>query len=298
MVNGVPIYNTKDAYSFQNQGVWNQNAVVEEADGMDLALGHPSPVQGQNIGNFVAGRYHHHQRPVALLNELGDNSDFHSPLIGFAFDGFPIYGPYGYHNPDGSGAIVRIESSYQLRSGLRPPPQLGGPGGLYDGRYIEDYEYVAGLGHLDEHNGHFGVTPEYPDGIYHYVTAIDDVGESAYPYTLGPTYYGIVRGDNFNQSVVVPVGVVTYEGVIPGDFDGDGDIDGDDFLLWKNGFEISVDAALLDGDADVDGDVDGDDFLIWQNSFPYPAALSSVPEPASLVLFTLGGLMMLRRRAI
>ena len=215
LINGVPIYNSKDAHSFQNQGLWNQNAVIEEADGMDAALGHPSPIQGENIANFVVGRYHHHQRPVSLLNELGDGPDSHSPLIGFAFDGFPVYGPYGSHNADASVNIARIESSYQLRSGLRPPPHLNGPGGPYDGSYIEDYEYVPGLGHLDEHNGRFGVTPEYPDGIYHYVTTFSDIGDSAYPYIIGPTYYGIALGDNFNQSVVIPVDVVTYDGVIP-----------------------------------------------------------------------------------
>ena len=84
----------------------------------------------------------------------------------------------------------------------------------------------------------------------------------------------------------------TYNSSNPfGGYDGDGD----DFLVWQNGFPISVGAALLDGDADADGDVDGEDFLIWQNNFPYPATLSSVPEPNSLVLLALGGLMMLRR---
>ena len=81
------------------------------------------------------------------------------------------------------------------------------------------------------------------------------------------------------------------------DADFDGDVDGDDFLLWQNGFPVSAGAALLDGDADGDGDVDGDDFLIWQNSFPYPAELSAVPEPNSLALLALGSLLMLKRRA-
>jgi len=85
---------------------------------------------------------------------------------------------------------------------------------------------------------------------------------------------------------------------IRGDFAVDGDVDGDDFLIWQNNFPTSNGALGFDGDADGDGDIDGDDFLIWQNHFPYPAALSFVPEPNSLVLLAIGGLLMLRRRAI
>ena len=84
-----------------------------------------------------------------------------------------------------------------------------------------------------------------------------------------------------------------------GDFDGDGDIDGNDFLIWQNNFPRNDGEAIsFIGDATGDGNVDGDDFLIWQNSFPYPAALSKTPEPASLGLLALGGLLMLRRRAV
>ena len=82
-----------------------------------------------------------------------------------------------------------------------------------------------------------------------------------------------------------------------GDFDGDGDIDGNDLLIWQNNFPRTDGAAIsFIGDATGDGNVDGDDFLIWQNSFPYPAVLSKTPEPASLGLLALGALLMLRRR--
>ena len=83
---------------------------------------------------------------------------------------------------------------------------------------------------------------------------------------------------------------------IEGDFDGD--VEGDDFLAWQNGFPISAGAAILDGDANDDGNVDGDDFLVWQRNFPYPVTLSAIPEPNPLVLLAMGGLMMLKRRAI
>ena len=46
------------------------------------------------------------------------------------------------------------------------------------------------------------------------------------------------------------------------DFDGDGNVNGDDFLIWQSGFGVDD-----TGDADGDGDTDGDDFLIWQSEF-------------------------------
>ena len=113
----------------------------------------------------------------------------------------------GIKSPTVVVTSCEIESSYRLRTGLRPD-------GPYDGSYIEDYEYVVGLGHLDEHNGHFGVTSEWPDGIYHYVTTINDVGELIYPYIVGPTYYGISFSAKLNQSFSMLVDVVTYDGVV------------------------------------------------------------------------------------
>ena len=86
-------------------------------------------------------------------------------LVGFAADGFPIYTSYGHTNPkDATSPLKKLRSSYRLKKGNRP----GGPSGTYDGRFTEDFEYVQGSGDLDECNGRFGVTPEYPCGIYHY----------------------------------------------------------------------------------------------------------------------------------
>ena len=220
-VNGLPVYDAQDGMSFNNAGVWRQNAIHFEADGFDTALGHPSPVQtggpggggpggppppppggggGGDPGGFVDGAYHHHQNPTSLRAQFGDEGAGHSPILGWAFDGYPIYGPYGFATSDGTGEIVRFDSSYQLRSGTR----TSGPGGTYDGSYIEDYEYVAGSGHLDEHNGRFGVTPEYPQGTYFYVATIDAAGNAAYPYAIGPTYYGVVETANLTQTVTLP----------------------------------------------------------------------------------------------
>ena len=56
-------------------------------------------------------------------------------------------------------------------------------------------------------------------------------------------------------------------------------------------------AVLLDGDADGDSDVDGVDFGLWQANYVAPSpAVYHTPEPATLGLLIVGGLLMLRRR--
>lgn len=92
------------------------------------------------------GRYHYHGNPMALFDSTpGANG---SPLIGFAADGFPIYGSYFR---DQSGSVRKAKSGYSLRSGTRPDGN-DNPGGAYDGLYRADYEYTGG-GDLDACNG-------------------------------------------------------------------------------------------------------------------------------------------------
>ncbi len=75
------------------------------------------------------------------------------------------------------------------------------------------------------------------------------------------------------------------------DFDGDGDVDGKDFIAWQRGFGINDGSAQpADGDANGDGNVNGDDLAIWQNQYTVPpltANVAAVPEPASAVLLLL-----------
>ncbi len=113
------------------------------------------------------GLYHYHGLPTGLLwNLKSATPDASMILIGYAADGFPIYGPEcPGDSQDLRSPIRRLRSSYRVRRGSRP----SGPGGRFDGTFVEDFEFVPGLGDLDECNGRFGPTPEYPDGIYHYV---------------------------------------------------------------------------------------------------------------------------------
>lgn len=109
------------------------------------------------------GAYHYHGVPWGLVYSL--NGSERMTLIGYAADGFPVYAIYGHRDPnDARSPIVKVRSSYRLRKGMRDD----GPGGRFDGSFVEDYEFVGGVGDLDGANGRFGVTPEYPDGIYHY----------------------------------------------------------------------------------------------------------------------------------
>lgn len=111
------------------------------------------------------GAYHYHGIPEGFITKLGKGMQ--PTLIGWAADGFPIYARYGYLDPvDANSGIVVIESSYRLKV----TPDVDRPDtGLYSmGTFTQDYEYVEGLGDLDECNGRTGVTPEFPNGIYHY----------------------------------------------------------------------------------------------------------------------------------
>jgi hypothetical protein len=62
------------------------------------------------------------------------------------------------------------------------------------GYFREDYQFTAPTAanpdYLDEHNGRFCLTPEYPAGTYAYFCTVDENLNSAYPYAVGPTFYG------------------------------------------------------------------------------------------------------------
>jgi hypothetical protein len=89
-------------------------------------------------------------------------------LIGWAADGFPIYTGKAHADPkDAKSELRKMKSSYHLKQGARPT-QVNGPGGNYDGRFTQDFEYIKDSGDLDECNGRVGVTPEFPDGTYYY----------------------------------------------------------------------------------------------------------------------------------
>lgn len=182
------------------------NAVHNEAYyGVDTAGGHPES----------NGEYHYHSgtflfsgdwSAVATANPYygisdysGDNfrhPDGHSKIIGWAFDGHPIYGPWGYTNAnDNTSAPMRMTSSFsQLSTDTHRPV-----GSKYTdtitvnsqsvtltaGSFLQDFTYSPGSGTLDSSNGRYGVTPEYPNGTYAYFITVDSSNVPVYPYIFG-----------------------------------------------------------------------------------------------------------------
>ena len=64
-------------------------------------------------------------------------------------------------------------------------------GGYVLGDLTQDYIWASGVGTLDEHNGKFAVTPEYPNGTYAYFMTEDGSGNPVYPYAIGLKFYGV-----------------------------------------------------------------------------------------------------------
>jgi len=165
----------------------------------------------------------------------------HSPILGWVADGYPIYGPYGYSvSNNAASGVRRMVSGYVVRNGQFGSQNLANASvnranlpqwavRLYGvlsnsaagpavsttyplGRYMEDYDWLGDLGiargpntyDLDEYNGRWCVTPEFPAGTYAYFVCISSNGTPVFPYNIGRGYYGnpITGNATINESVV------------------------------------------------------------------------------------------------
>ncbi|MCI5043061.1 MAG: YHYH protein [Aquisalinus sp.] len=156
-VNGVPFDpGAAEFYLGDMNGGWRYEALSGAISlGLDANYAHVQP----------GGTYHYHGLPTLHLQGTGLAPGQHSPLIGWAADGFPIYALYGFGQ--NGVAVIQVTSSYRLKQGTRPTG-ANSPGGVYDGTFVSDYEYIEGLGTLDECNGRVMSTPEFPEGTYAY----------------------------------------------------------------------------------------------------------------------------------
>jgi hypothetical protein len=139
-----------------------------------------------------------------VRSSLGDDSETtlaHSPIIGWAYDGNPIYGSFGLSDPnDSASSPKRLVSSYQLdASSVTNRPSI-----FPEGFFVEDYVYTNS-GDLDECNGRYTKTPEFPDGIYAYFTTTKSAGSQiipSFPYFIGNRYRNeyVEENKTLNQS--------------------------------------------------------------------------------------------------
>lgn len=154
-LNGVPFESGTAEFWSRD---WKYEAIGGSVNlGLDEHLAHVQPT----------GAYHYHGLPTGLITKLGGDGK-KMLQIGWAADGFPIYTSYAPADAkDLKSALKKMRSSYQLKKGARPALPAG-PGGTYNGEFTADYEFVPGSGDLDECNGRFGPTPEFPQGTYYY----------------------------------------------------------------------------------------------------------------------------------
>jgi hypothetical protein len=163
-LNGVPFEpGTAETWNNDRRSGWRYEAATGFLDlGLDEHNAHVQP----------NGSYHYHAYPKGLVEKLGKDGE-RMILIGWAADGFPLYTAWAHEQSDDAKSPLRkMRTSYRLKKGHRPT-QEGGPGGNYDGRFTEDFEFVKGGGDLDELNGRTGVTPDFPGGTYYYVLSED-----------------------------------------------------------------------------------------------------------------------------
>tara|TARA_R100001082_G_scaffold40502_1_gene21435 strand:- start:10224 stop:23180 length:12957 start_codon:yes stop_codon:yes gene_type:complete len=131
------------------------------------------------------------------IESFGENDTKVSDIIGWAYDGNPIYGPYGYSDPNTDLSVRRMVSGYEIdTSNIIDRPSLND---FAAGFFVEDYKFTNS-GDLDQNNGRFGKTPEFPDGIYAYFATLDTNNDPQFPYFVGDAYRSVPLDQNMDQS--------------------------------------------------------------------------------------------------
>ncbi|MBC8127110.1 MAG: YHYH protein [Gloeobacteraceae cyanobacterium ES-bin-144] len=242
-VNGVAMFDMTDTYSYSsatgqdvaNGGdkIWIREAYFNEGVTFDPAFAHQAGSQ-----------YHYHAQPPGLRNQLDDNVTLnsdktysektslptkHSPILAWAADGLPVYGPYGYSLPlDPNSGIRRMLTGFRLRTittrtslsawsnrvhgavTFYSGPAVSSTYGL--GYYLEDYEYLGdiagqtqtsgttlGTFDLNEYNVRWCATPEFPNGTWAYFCTIKADGTPVFPFAVGRQYFGTSIGSEMTS---------------------------------------------------------------------------------------------------
>jgi hypothetical protein len=211
MANGLLLRGQIGERSYLNQNIWHDWAPWLDAGNFDACMGHRPAGDG----------YHIHGHSACLAQQLNDLGLAHSPIYGYAADGYPIYGPWHANNvraqscwktrasvygssftcPGGGERTCLASNPEDINSGTVPATagpsfnsNVTGPDGIqistFSGTYVEDYGFdttcqAQGPQYLDKHNGHDH------DGLgYHYHLTVDANLDPVFPGGPGPTYRG------------------------------------------------------------------------------------------------------------
>jgi hypothetical protein len=248
-VDGGIIHNQLDAFYYNGSADANTASVFTQSWQRNANFAEGLTWDPSGSHQPFTGERHHHINPTALRYELGDHMNYnpvthtytenpastnHSPILGWAFDGYPIYGPYGFSNPtNAASAVRRMVSGYVFRDGsfgttnlnvtgrttypqwaldIGKPNAVNGPNVSASfplGWYVQDFDHLADRGYtqttgatlrdfdLDRYNGRFCRTPEFPNGTYAYFITIDTNGTPVFPYIIGLQYYGQRTGGDY-----------------------------------------------------------------------------------------------------
>ena len=203
-VNDVKRYDA--ALQLNNPGIPKKDRLNREMIQIDSG----TPLKQTKLVSFYPGAFY---RQILKDNVDSNGNEIipagsvgfeHSPIVGWAYDGNPIYGPYGFAFPifeegKSDGGIISVKSSYEVDV---EPSTLLRPGSP-DGFFVQDYVYKpSDTTHLDEYNGRFCKTPEFPNGTYAYFSTIDSSGV-AYPY-ITKSHYN--ETDSFNYESLISQG--------------------------------------------------------------------------------------------
>ena len=223
-VTGAPFFNWSGGGTHRGEGVWHN--VAPGAVGDD----------GFSCAGPAADESTPHVYPECLALHLGDDSGRHSPIYGFAADGYPVYGPWvdlellarsswrlrDYDtagSATGCGEVGRrtclLADPLDPAAGTVPAPAAGPEtAAVPAGAFLEDYWFDVGLDDgaphaLDAFNGH-----SHDELGYHYhITRIQNGDGSftdVFPYIVGPWFRGELRpGDPHARGPRLPEGAAT-----------------------------------------------------------------------------------------
>ena len=225
-LNGTAVFNWSDAQSYKDQEIWHNAAPVFERYDFDICSGHAA-----------AGLYHHHTYTPCLAALFKDEGKTHSPVWGFAADGYPIHGPWQAENQraqscwktrayradsktgcgqDGVRSCILVDNEDPAKgvNAVEPAPPVGAqleslfsknPLKANVGSYFEDFYFdracaKAGGAALDANNGH-----AHGELGYHYHLTVDQNMQPVFPFSFGPRYRGVLHDNSWTTCGAKPL---------------------------------------------------------------------------------------------